>query len=649
MTSPYIKIKATILFMVAFVIFSCKPPVKRPEVITPRKNYFQMGEALYKRGNLLEAYRYYSLYLGKHPEGSDAPWALMRMGEIKYSQGAYQDAIPLFKELIRKYSGSEFIPDAMFKLSDSYKRINRPDKALEVSRVWLKKYPHHPLKDKIIKITISSLLKKGLITDAISEASKAIEDTEISNKSKDEIFQMLLPLIDSATLDDLLKMKKIALKGPFYPAISYRIAIQYFRVRRFLKSKEEIDSLINTTGDENWISKARGLLNRIESLFLNEKRKIGCLLPLSGKASVFGREVLNGILLAMYQSNGNQLPEVIILDTAGDIETTKHAIRKLINDPDVKVIIGPLLSRTSTIAAEIAQSSRIPIITFTHKEGITFMGDMVYRNFLTPEKEITAVVNKAINEMGIKRFAILYPDTKYGHIYMNLFTEKVQELGGEISSIELYTSDETDFTAHIKNITGMADSIDENKELIKELRALMAEDEIDQSLFSAQEPFPIVNFEGIFIPDEGTKVALIIPQFPFMNVSDICYLGTEAWFSPQLPSNAGDYMELSLFPAPFFPENFSPEIHEYVTQYRINFNSTPGVLSATGYETTKMLTRIMNEKLVISRDDMNQALIEFQGMNGLTGFIRFDSNGEVTKTPLLLTVKRKRFALFEPQ
>jgi len=88
-------------------------------------------------------------------------------------------------------------------------------------------------------------------------------------------------------------------------------------------------------------------------------------------------------------------------------------------------------------------------------------------------------------------------------------------------------------------------------------------------------------------------------------------------------------------------------VKEFVEKYKKTFKTEPRVLSATGYETMKLLINIMNGQIIVSREDIKDALQNFSGLRGPTGFIKFDETGDVVKKPLLLTVKGKRFALFD--
>jgi ABC-type branched-subunit amino acid transport system substrate-binding protein len=312
----------------------------------------------------------------------------------------------------------------------------------------------------------------------------------------------------------------------------------------------------------------------------------------------------------------------------------------------VMAIIGPLASKPSMAAAKRAQELGIPIITLTQKEGITFEGDMVFRNFMTPSKEIRRVLNKAIKDMSLKRFGILYPDNSYGRFFMNLFWDQATELGGSVTAIESYQPDKTDFAVEIKKMTGLHYPRPESVQMkVDELKWLEAEERIKEGSDSKKELDPIVDFDAIFIPDNYHQVALITPQFPFYSVFDVRFLGTSLWQSPELIEMAGDYIQGAIFPAGFFMEDGSDPAQDFIKYYIENFEKEPGILAATGYDTIRLLKALMEKGPIRTRKEFQTALIAQDDFYGITGWISFDQNGEVVKDPILLTVSGSRLAI----
>jgi ABC-type branched-subunit amino acid transport system substrate-binding protein len=179
---------------------------------------------------------------------------------------------------------------------------------------------------------------------------------------------------------------------------------------------------------------------------------------LTGPYALYGHEILRGIQLGMdifNRSEGTQDLELAIRNTYGTVEDTIAGLEELVNNEKVMAIIGPLASIPATAAVKKAQELGVPIISLTQKAGITGEGDMVFRNFLTPSREVEAILNRAIEEMGINRFGIFYPDNAYGRFLMNAFWDRVEEMGGTITAVEAYNPDETDFATGIKKMVGL--------------------------------------------------------------------------------------------------------------------------------------------------------------------------------------------------
>ena len=56
---------------------------------------------------------------------------------------------------------------------------------------------------------------------------------------------------------------------------------------------------------------------------------------------------------------------------------------------------------------------------------------------------MSALVSHAMDVLGMKSFAILYPRHNYGEELYNLFWDEVEKRNGEIRGIEVYETDTT--------------------------------------------------------------------------------------------------------------------------------------------------------------------------------------------------------------
>ena len=81
-------------------------------------------------------------------------------------------------------------------------------------------------------------------------------------------------------------------------------------------------------------------------------------------------------------------------------------------------------------------------------------------------------------------------------------------------------------------------------------------------------------------------------------------------------------------------------------RYQTNFDSEPGILAATGYDTIKYLMEVFSDVDVRTRRALREALLNYYYFDGVTGSISFDSHGEVEKESLLLTISGNHFNVF---
>ena len=371
---------------------------------------------------------------------------------------------------------------------------------------------------------------------------------------------------------------------------------------------------------------------------------IGCLLPLSGSFALYGQEVLNGVQLALTRVTQQGLSiQLIVKDTRGSAEEAASLVQELAAAHKVMAVIGPLASRSALSAAKKAQQIGVPIITLTQREGITAEGDMVFQNFLTPAMEVERLVHKATREMGLSRFAVLYPDTAYGRTLMNLFWDKVEEGGGSVTAVESYRPEETDFAVEIKKLVGLHYPRPESVVqalLEKKYRLYQMGIEIGPSTESEVEP--MIDFDAVFIPDNAQKVSLIAPQFPFHKVFRVRFLGTSLWQSPELMEHAAEYLQGAVFPSGFSAQSDSPRVKEFVALYRKTYDAEPGILAAAGYDTFLFLSDSLLREAPKTRRDLQRVMRISRDFTGITGKVVFNDRREVIKNPALFTIRGKR-------
>ncbi len=367
---------------------------------------------------------------------------------------------------------------------------------------------------------------------------------------------------------------------------------------------------------ENGAVKPKAPVPTMKKVSFNGTR-LGCLMPMTGSYAAYGASARKGVDLAFlsFVASGNPAGfKVEYRDTGSDPARTRQAVRELA-DLGVTAIIGPV--GPAEDAAKEAQALGIPIITLTGKDGITALGDQVFRHFLTQSLQVRSVADHAFNILELRRFAVLYPDEPYGRDMTKLFEAEVKRRGGMVVAAEAYAPKTTDFGKQIKKILGTS-----GKNTLTKTR-------------EADNPEAMIGIDGIFIPDSAETVGLILPQLRFYDVNDAVLLGTNLWHSDKLISLAGKYLAQAVIPEGFFAESDEPQVTAFVERFREAYDTAPGFVEAVAYDTALTALEVMSMKPA-SRKDFRRLLVGMDSVRGVTGVTDFTESGEAEKMIYLL-------------
>ena len=670
----YFKKAVTIFIMVtAFFIFSCqkRPILKKPPEKKVVIDHFSKAEGYWHQKRYDKALAAYDEYLKVYPSGARVRDALTRKATIYYNRNQYEDALPLFLDLFDEYPLEERTEIHLLTAKTYFHLKRYPESRLSALR-WLELYKYYPGKEEIFLLLGQNLKELNEYPKALFWWLKLLESASIKGEQKEKIRAQILDLIYRSEEAELKEMADYAKESDLIFPIYYQLTLSLFKSDKLEEARQAATMVARLAPEEEWVTKAKEVLKKIGERLRVSPNIVGCLLPLSGPFAIYGQEVLNGLELGLdiFQEGNEDLStiELVIRDTGGDPEIAIEAIKELAEEERAIVTIGPLISKVAEGVVEKAQEFGIPIITLSQSEGITEKGEMVFQNCLTPEDQIRSLINKVIGEMGLKRFAILYPANGYGRYFMNKLWDKVESQGGEITAVESYNPKDTDFATEIKKLVGLfyprpeleldteEEGEEQSEQRVEELEREeeeweelereeeeQEEEELEEEL--EEEPEPIIDFDAIFIPDSHERITLIAPQLVYYDVVDITLLGTNLWYSPKLIETAGRYVRGAIFPSGFFSGSGYEGVDIFVDQYKTNFGQEPGLLSAIGYDTIRIVKEIIKQRgeHIKTREDLRSALAEDRYFDSVTGPMVFDNKRMAKRNPLLLTIRGRHF------
>jgi branched-chain amino acid transport system substrate-binding protein len=329
-------------------------------------------------------------------------------------------------------------------------------------------------------------------------------------------------------------------------------------------------------------------------------RRIGVMLPLSGYYQAGGERVLNGIQMAVDQHNrsGGKRFELYVQDTRSDPAGVAAAVQRL-EKKGVACILGPMV--TAGPAAEQAQALEIPMITLSQEAGITDAGAFVFRNFLTPEIQAAGLVSYVMTEAGYDRFAVFYPDDRYGLRFREAFLQAVDAYGGQVTVQAAYAPGQTDFSFQILPLIRGYQKLDAYRNFVD----LTPEEPRERNrIYRAK-----TDFDAVFIPDGPQTAAQISQQLRFHDIREVSLLGTNIWNREALANPGGEPFHQVIFPVDFDPVNpGTPLLQQFVADYEDAFDEPPDYFAAVGFETAKKVMDALSDSQVTSRTRLMQSL-----------------------------------------
>jgi branched-chain amino acid transport system substrate-binding protein len=330
---------------------------------------------------------------------------------------------------------------------------------------------------------------------------------------------------------------------------------------------------------------------------------------LTGPEASFGISTRNGIELAINQANaaggikGKKIA-VRVYDDQSKPEEAANAATRLVNQDHVKVILGEVASTNSLAMAPKAQQGQVPMISpSSTNPKVTQVGNYIFRVCFIDPFQGFVMAKFARENLKLTRAAVLKDQkSDYSLGLTEFFTRKFTEMGGKIATTEAYAKGDSDFRAQLTAI-------------------------------KAQKP------EAIYVPGYYTDVGIIARQARELGISKkIPLLGGDGWQSYKLFELGGSAIEGSYFSDHYSPDNPSPVVQKFLSEYKAAYGSVPDSLAGLGYDAARVAIAAMQKAPDLSGPAVRDAIAKTKEFPGVTGTITLDENRNAVKPAVVLEV-----------
>ncbi len=409
-------------------------------------------------------------------------------------------------------------------------------------------------------------------------------------------------------------------------AAGLQLALRSWQAGDMVTARRQVEAVLQQPNAFPGREEAVRLRDRLAGAPI-KSRVLGVILPLSGRYAAFGKAVQRGMELALEQLGNTEYPmQLLFRDSAGDPDQSARAVSDLANAEQALAVLGPLTGVAAEAAAARAQLERLPLLTLSQRNGLAEIGPYVFRTSLTSALQARALARFAIEERGLRTFAVLAPDSRLGQEMNTRFVAEVERLGGSIVASRSYVAEATDFRRQILLLKGEDPDAPEPPKPLEPLE-------------ESEEEAPELPFEALFIPDYAERIGLIAPQLAYYGVRDVTLLGINGWNDPELLRLAGGYVEGAVFTDGFYRYSPYPFVQAFVNSYFERFGEEPTILEAQGYDAAGILLAQLSRGEDLTRDDLRNALSRLRNYPGVAGATSFDAQGDAQKVLFLLQVQ----------
>ena len=192
--------------------------------------------------------------------------------------------------------------------------------------------------------------------------------------------------------------------------------------------------------------------------------KIGFLGPLTGIFAPAGKDMLEGLKMALeqagYQAGGKKL-ELIDEDNEGNPATAQAKYRKLVSQDKIHVLAGVLLSNIGYALVPPIERDRVPSLFLTSPDDLTKRGPTKYilRANFSASQPMHALGDYAAKTLKYKRVVAIAMDNPFGHECIGGFQRVFEDAGGKVLQKIWAPLNAMDFAPYFSQVPRDADAV----------------------------------------------------------------------------------------------------------------------------------------------------------------------------------------------
>ena len=353
--------------------------------------------------------------------------------------------------------------------------------------------------------------------------------------------------------------------------------------------------------------------------------KIGLNDELTGSIPVVGESSKNAAELAIKEINdvgglevgGQKYKIELLVEDNEDKAESAAAVAQKLAAANVVAMIGPNASRNAIPAAEIAESSKMPMISPWSTNPKTTLDaktgqpkQYVFRAAFIDDFQGRVAAKFAIDQLKTTKPAVLYDvGSEYNKGIAEFYKKTLEESGVSVVAFETYTTGDKDFSAQLTKI--------------KDAGA-----------------------DSLFLPNYYSEVPLQVQQAHKLGFTGPA-VGSDSWGNLELIKLCGGDCEGLYFTTHYAVDIATSKAQQFIKAYEAAYGKTPDDVAALTYDSFGLIFQALQAAGKIDREATKIALASITSYEGVTGSMQFKGSGDPIKSAVVIQIKDGKFTYFQ--
>ena len=674
------------ILLLAALIAACGGPA-RTVIVNGREVSYEdaandvlgRGKRALAAGRTDEALKAFRQVIDRYDQSAAADDARFLEGQTLARAGKLQEAQAKLTDLLEKHPNTSFKKEAALELSAVQTKLGNTQEAAEAMRTAVSQMSDAE-KQQAARSIADAYARTGEPGEAARFAARALEAAQTPEERAARLvdYEKALHAAPGPAVAQLVA--DLDRRSAAWPPAALKLARLQLHAGDRAHADELARQILSEVNTGPVAQGAQSIQLALSSAGNVRPNLIGIVLPLTGEYKALSDLMLNAMALAVDLQNRGGV-QVSIKDSKGEPDAAAQAVEELVREGAV-AILGPIALAEGQAAAVRAQQLGVPILSLSRAEGLTQIGEYVFRDMPTNSAQARAIAQYAQKKLGVRSFGILQPDSSYGEEVTRYFWDALEAGGSAVTAYDHYPQRTTTFKPFVQRLVGRTqEDLEGRKEFSDEaekIKQQITNPYQQRRALTAlrNQSAPVVDFDALFIPDSARTVRLIAPAIAAedvitsgcdqrelevvrkttrneKNLRPVQLLGTNLWNNADLVDErigAAKYVQCSIFADSFFAQSQRRATRKFVEDYDAAYHRAPGFLEAHAYDGAAILRKVVEERRPQSRDEMRNALAGMgRAFDGATGDTVFGRDREAQKPLFWLWINRGTIQEFDPE